>query len=232
MSRTAGLCSNTIREAALLQMVRCRHVMRSEGAFLDRSTRRMCIVMPAMLGGTALSATKRAPPGIPEVRQLMRSCLLGLAGLHARGIVHRDVKPPNILLARRGDWGSAVITDLGSAQVSPSCLPPDHNTAGVHYCTPWFQAPENLRDVRAPYLPSGDVWSLAACACYLADGARRQPWFVTTPTADPPLPRPDDIGRLVFSLGTKGVDLVTHMLDPDPSRRPSARRALTHPFLL
>ena len=219
-----------VREAALLQLPPAAHVMHARRVFMDRASRRMCVVMPIMRGGCAWAVARRRSPDAAELRAFLRACLTGLAHLHARGIVHRDVKPPNILLARRDDWGSATIVDLGNAHVSPSCIAPDTNLSGLHYCTTWFQAPENLSDVREPYLPSGDIWSLATSACCLADGARAQAWCCDRPRRDPPIPRPSQLERFAPVLGRRGVDLLSRMLAPDPRRRISARDALRHAY--
>ena len=62
--------------------------------------------------------------------------LAGLAHAHARGVLHRDVKPANVLLTRRGQ---AVITDFGIAQIVGAT---QHTAAGALMGTLNYIAPE------------------------------------------------------------------------------------------
>jgi serine/threonine protein kinase len=55
-------------------------------------------------------------PSPEQVRELLRGVLSGLAVLHGRETVHRDVKPPNLAL-QDGDWSRPVILDLGLARL-------------------------------------------------------------------------------------------------------------------
>lgn len=105
---------------------------------------------------------------VAQAKTVLEQVAAGLAQAHCRGIVHRDIKPGNILL-RRSD-GRAVLADFGLAGLADasSTLDTSH--------TPLFAAPEQLRGGRAD--ARSDVYSLAA-TCYYAllfrDPERRQP---------------------------------------------------------
>ncbi|XP_015693692.1 putative cyclin-dependent kinase F-2 [Oryza brachyantha] len=87
-----------------------------------------------------------------EVRHIMRQLLSGVSGLHERHIIHRDIKPGNILL---GDGGSVVkICDLGLAMCCDEQKPP-YNPAG----TPGYRAPEMMLG-KPDYDELVDAWSL------------------------------------------------------------------------
>lgn len=82
----------------------------------------------------------------------------GLAAAHARGFVHRDVKPANIFLARHGAEVSAKLLDFGIARRSrtPSRVP--LTEAGVVIGTPYFMSPEQMRGEDVDH--RADLWSI------------------------------------------------------------------------
>ncbi len=125
------------------------------------------IVMEFVEGDSLERRLRVSPPMPPKdlVRLFLRVAD-GLAAAHARGIVHRDVKPANILV-RPDD--SPVLVDFGLAAVA------DGEEAGY---TALFAAPEQAHDLRAD--ARSDVYSLAASLYYslaYADERRRKPYL-------------------------------------------------------
>ncbi|CCW63960.1 unnamed protein product [Phytomonas sp. EM1] len=100
------------------------------------------------------------------VSRYVRDTLLGLGFLHSRGVLHRDVKPANMLL---GTEGSVKLTDFGTSVL----LSENEHTleSGVIMGTAPYMAPEVVRGV---YSAASDVWSLGCTALELATG--HVPW--------------------------------------------------------
>jgi eukaryotic-like serine/threonine-protein kinase len=88
-----------------------------------------------------------------------------LGAMHARGIVHRDVKPSNILLEETGAATRVKLADLGLArEQGPSTVTQVNAVVG----TPLYMSPERLSG--GPAHPSSDLWSLAAVAYHCLSG--------------------------------------------------------------
>ena len=138
--------------------------------------------------------------------------LLGaLASAHAVGIVHRDVKPGNVLLTR---GGRAVVTDFGIAVVDGD---PALTQTGMVMGTPGFCAPERIRG--EPASPASDLWSLGATLYTAVEG--RAPFdghgspmavLASIVHSDPPPAR--SAGPLTAVIGA--------LLSKDPAQRPDA----------
>jgi serine/threonine-protein kinase len=99
-----------------------------------------------------------------------------LAHAHRRGLIHRDVKPKNILLTPQG---IAKLTDLGLARATDDKIAAE-SEAGKAYGTPYYISPEQIRgDVDIDF--RADIYSLGATMYHLVTG--RPPFEGETPTA-------------------------------------------------
>jgi serine/threonine protein kinase len=145
--------------------------------------------------------------------------LEALGTAHALGIVHRDVKPGNVLITADG---RAVLTDFGIATMAGD---PGLTQAGMVMGTPGFCAPERIRG--APASPASDLWSLGATLYAAVEG--RGPFegqgsamavLANIVHRDPPPPA--SAGPL--------CRVITALMSRDPAARPdaaAARRMLT-----
>ncbi|PRP80443.1 hypothetical protein PROFUN_11898 [Planoprotostelium fungivorum] len=182
------------------------------------------------------------------VQSYLYQMLVGLNFSHSRRVLHRDLKPQNLLIDRKGtlklaDYG------LGRAFAVP-CRSFTHEVV-----TLWYRAPEILLGGKI-YATPVDMWSVG---CIFAEMVTRQPLFpgdseidelyrifrvLGTPNEQvwpevTDLPnyktsfpgwRAADITRIVPGLSPAGYDLLLKMLVYDPSKRISAKRALDHPY--
>jgi serine/threonine protein kinase len=132
----------------------------------------------------------------------------GLAAAHARGTVHRDVKPGNILV---GDGDFAKISDFGIARTTGE----DQLTrTDMVMGTPHYFSPQLARG--ADPTPADDVWALGATLYAAVEGVppvedRGNPIATLAAAADTDPPRPEHAGFLADAIG--------RMLDPDPVSR-------------
>jgi len=166
--------------------------------------------------GESLSQRLRRCGKLPaeEAVAIAAHCLAGLEAAHAEGLIHRDVKPGNILMDRRR--GSAVLVDFGLVrhQGAGQRL----TAAGAIMGTVEYMAPEQAR--RQPIDGRADIYSLGVLLYQMLAG--RLPFTADTPTAmifqhayEEPLP----LREAVPDLPTPVVALVARMMAKDPAQR-------------
>ena len=147
-----------------------------------------------------------------EAAQVGAQVASALAVAHAVGIVHRDVKPGNILIA---EDGTALISDFGIARALGDAT---LTTSGMVHGTPAYLAPEVARGSEAKF--ASDVFSLGATLYSAMEGT---PPFGTDENsiallhrvASGQFPPPQRCGPL--------TPLILEMLSADPEARPSMR---------
>jgi len=149
-----------------------------------------------------------------EAAELGRSLLGALAAGHSAGVLHRDVKPSNVLIASDG---RAVLTDFGIATLASDASQTQH---GMVVGSPGFTAPERVRGAAAS--PACDLWSLGATLYAAVEG--HGPFEraggvaainVGVATEDPPrAPSAGPLGPVIDAL-----------LRRDPSARPDSDTA-------
>jgi serine/threonine protein kinase len=149
------------REARAAAQLRNEHIVRiyDHGLTNDGSP---FLVMEYLSGESLRERIERAGPmPLDEVVLVVEQVALALTEAHARGVVHRDVKPENILLVddpERAAGFTVKLVDFGLAK-------PDwtHETKALSAGTPCYMSPEHLLG-HAPANPALDSWGLAATA--------------------------------------------------------------------
>ncbi|MCA1812768.1 MAG: serine/threonine protein kinase [Halobacteriales archaeon] len=131
---------------------------------VQRVGEELFLVLGYMPGGSAKDMLERGPLPAERCVALTLDLLEGLAALHAEGLVHRDVKPSNLLLDAQG---RGVLGDFGSARFAL----PDHDltVTGAEALGSYATlAPEVLRGARAN--PQADVYAAGAVLYRLLTG--------------------------------------------------------------
>jgi serine/threonine protein kinase len=169
------------------------------------------IVMPFVPSGTLTDSMQGKPLPLPRIRQVISQVGDGLNYAHDRGMVHRDVKPSNILI---DESGNCLLTDFGLARMVETSV--NLTATGTVMGTPAYMAPEqgsgHKIDARS------DIYSLGIILYEMATG--RVPYRAETPIAvvymhisSPlPLPRsvnpdlPEAVERVILKALAKNPD--------------------------
>jgi serine/threonine protein kinase len=120
------------------------------------------IVMELVRGESLYEVLQRGPVDANEAARIALALLGSLRAAHAVGIVHRDVKPANVLL---GPHGRVVLTDFGIAHVHGE---ESLTTSGEFIGSLEFVAPERISDRGAG--PASDLWSLGVLLYAAVEG--------------------------------------------------------------
>ncbi|CAM9995812.1 unnamed protein product [Ascophyllum nodosum] len=185
-----------------------------------------CLALEHMAGGELCQdIMRRVFYSEACARRIILQVLDALAFLHRRGIVHRDVKPENLLLPKPG--GEIVkLSDFGLATV----LHPPYFKVVEPVGSPGYAAPELLRVT--PYDCQADMFSLGVIAFVLLSGylpfrGSSMPEIVKATLAGEP--SFDDVQWSATTEDAKSF--VQSLLNPCPDDRPTAEGAISHPWM-
>ncbi|WEV79684.1 serine/threonine-protein kinase [Janibacter cremeus] len=165
---------------------------------------RVLFTMPVVDGGSVATLVgDHGPLPAPFVAEVLRQLLDGLSAVHASRIVHRDVKPANVLLAATGsDRPHVYLTDFGIAVELDG---PRLTETNVAIGTPGYMAPEQRR---GELTTASDLYAVGALARFMLTAL--------PPEGDPlTLDRPRDVSESLWSL-------TADLLADDPADRPDA----------
>ncbi|MDC0749110.1 protein kinase domain-containing protein [Polyangium mundeleinium] len=180
------------------------------------------LVMEWLEGEDLASRLGRGPLGIAEGVRLLRAAAEALGAMHARGVVHRDIKPGNLFLVGGRIEGLKVL-DFGIAQLPGASRLTD---TGLILGTPGYMAPEQARD-REGVGAGADVFSLGAVLFECLTGQRAFPGATFLAVLSKTLfDEPPRLRQLV-PRAPEGLEaLVARMLSKHPEDRPADGRAV------
>ena len=177
-----------------------------------------------LLSGEPLSALirSRAPMPQDEVTEILYQAAIALQAAHDAGVVHRDVKPANIVV---DDDGYAKLTDFG---ISRALSEAPMTQTGEVLGTPHYLAPEQAQG--RPAGPLSDVYALAVVGYEMLTGQRpfNGESMVTTALAHISQPAP----QLSDEVGEPLRTTVMAALAKDPAQRPSSAGAFAEALRL
>ncbi|CAN6287203.1 unnamed protein product [Urochloa humidicola] len=197
------------------------------------------LVMDLCDGGSLLDriTNRQVRLAEDEAAKVARAVVEAVRVLHAAGVVHRDLRPGSFMFSGcRGEQEQVKLTDFGCA----TCFNPGETFAADAVGSYQYMAPEVFA---GSYGPEADVWSAGVIIYQLLYG--RHPPFPPASDDDDTyeaqkqatLRGAADMWRrrhpwppLAVSGGAKS--LVLAMLEPDPTRRPTALQLLEHPWLM
>ncbi|WP_393916626.1 serine/threonine-protein kinase [Halostreptopolyspora alba] len=172
-------------------------------------------IVMELVSGQALNKVLKERGSLPpeRVSAIARSLLDALLLAHSKGVIHRDIKPGNVMLA---DNGRVILTDFGIATIEGET---SITRSGALVGSPEYMAPERLQQESAE--ASSDLWSLGATLYAATEG--QSPFKRDTVTASisavmsAPVPPPQHAGPL--------APILMGMLDRDPANRLTAQQA-------
>jgi hypothetical protein len=153
-------------EIAVMRDLDFPHLVRYVDHVYVSSTKHMWIALElAERGSITTILDNREPRGLPErgIAPVSLSIVRGLAYLHARGIMHRDVKPENVLVNKHG---VIKLGDFGISRQMNEAMQKTKTLVG----TPQYLSPEVVTAGDAGYGVKVDVWGLGMCCKEMAEG--------------------------------------------------------------
>ena len=247
-SEEEGIPSTAIREIALLKELQHPNIVRLVNVL--HTDRKLTLVFE-FLEYDLKKLLDNQKGHLPEdqVKKFLYQLLNGTAKCHKHKVLHRDLKPQNLLINREG---VLKLADFGLARAFG--IPVKNFTHEV--VTLWYRAPDILMGSK-DYNTSVDIWSVG---CIFAEIITKRPLFPgkneedqltrifkIMGTPDPnswpgltelpgyntefPVFPADDLSKHVPGLDDEGLDLLQKMLVQDPAKRISAKDAMKHPYL-
>jgi len=213
-----------ITEIAIMKSCSHANIVTYYGSYLEAET--LWVVMELMDHGCVTDLLDQYPNGLRlnegQIAYFIRETLKGLAYIHSKKRIHRDIKSDNLLL---NSSGAVKIADFGYAAQLNQRRQKRQTVVG----TPYWMAPELIRGQN--YGVGVDVWSTGILMMELAEG---EPPYMDFP----PL-------RALFLITSKGIpplrdekkwsqdcqQFLSQMLKLEVDDRPGASKLLEHPFL-
>lgn len=228
----------TRREVQLLQELDHPHIVKLFEYAEDARRGELALILEYLPGGTCLDLLNGSNGCLNEalVTRLTLQLLLALGYCHARGVVHRDVKPDNMMLTEAKSWSfpDCKLIDFGLA----TWVNGPEEVLG----TPSYIAPEVISK-RTSHTFKSDMWSAGVTSAELLTGTN--PFGKPQDFSGRDQPVIDQVLKFtsVNELENQGVirwssscghmprNFIRWLLKADPAKRPSAAEAVASPWL-
>jgi serine/threonine protein kinase len=210
------------KEASALHKLQHEAIVQYYLCSVDPTLQRPYLAMEFVEGQSLSQLLKRGPLVFEAVQTLACRLALGLGAAHARGIIHRDVAPDNIIIPD-SDVGRAKIIDFGIAR---STLLGDGTVIGGGFAGKYnYVSPEQLGLFGGDITPRSDIYSLGltlveALTGHPFDMSGSQVQIIEKRRKLP------DLGGLDMRIRP----LLEKMLQPDPANRPDSMMAVANWF--
>lgn len=162
-----GICPTTLREISILKKLRHENIVSLLDVCINSESKKLYLVFEYIefdLKGYIDALPKDVPRKV--YLSLFNQILQGMAYAHDEGVLHRDLKPQNILVSKEGiikiaDFGLARSSNKGGKSLTKEII------------TLWYRAPEILLGEKK-YDESVDIWAIG---CIFAEIIKRKPLF-------------------------------------------------------
>ena len=242
-----GISASTIREISILYELNHPNIVKLHDVLFCDS--RLCLVFEFLEMDLKRYMSEYSPT-MDVVKSIIFQILSGLAHCHSRRVLHRDIKPHNILISTESL--SVKLADFGLARAI--CSQASCYTQEV--VTQWYRSPEVLLGV-SDYTPAVDVWSAGCIMAELLSGGEpifpgdceidqifKIFQFLGTPSCEDwgeferckyfsqhfPIWKGEQFYMRFPELDANGFDLLNALFTYDPKKRISASDALKHPW--
>jgi eukaryotic-like serine/threonine-protein kinase len=230
----SGEVQKFLREADILRQLEHPHIVR----FLDMNCDggQLWFAMDYVPGTDAGRLLRKLGPlSVPRAVNLVSQLLKALEYAHARGFIHRDIKPGNLLVTRRSGKETAVLADFGLARVYQASQLSGLTITGAMGGTPMFMPPEQITHYRHAQ-PPADQYAAAMTlynlltGCYGFDMPDQFKQWIALILEEEPVPIRDRRPDIPKGL----ADVIHRALRKEPQQRFSDARAMRQalrPFL-
>jgi formylglycine-generating enzyme required for sulfatase activity/tRNA A-37 threonylcarbamoyl transferase component Bud32 len=193
--------------------------------FIGQRDDLLYLAMPCIAGGSIADRLAREGPlPVDDVVRIVTEVASALAHAHKRGVIHRDIKPPNILVD--AESGRCLVTDFGIARSTDLA---QLTATGIMLGTPAYLSPEQVTGEAVDHRV--DIYALGVMAYELLTG--RVPFEGPTPMAAM-MKRlggpPDSVITVRADVPRHVADAITACLAADPAERPQTADDVARAF--